>query len=391
MEFPLYIHIPFCRKKCDYCDFFSLPLSKIHELKESYVKAVVNQINFFVKKYNIARWSTVYIGGGTPSILGPDLIEFIASQIIKSTGQKSVEEFTIEVNPDDLTKEIIDSCKRGGINRISMGIQALSDRALAAVGRAATRQKALDALSLLNEYWDGRLSVDFIAGLPGQTLDSFKSQFECVFNSKVDHISLYSLTVEENTPLYKNIESGKIKWNSDRADRMWALGRRILEKNGFLQYEVSNFAQPGKESLHNQAYWNLKDYIGCGAGATGTFYEKGIRFTNSTRVQKYIDFWSGADSIKNEFELCQVEKLDKETQIFEFLMMGFRMLKGVSSKTFADRFGISLEQRIGVKDGVFAGWIKNRLARITSVHGETYYSLNKRGITLLNLFLEQLL
>ncbi|HAC31822.1 MAG TPA: coproporphyrinogen III oxidase, partial [Treponema sp.] len=194
MELPLYIHIPFCKKKCDYCDFFSLPLCKIHELKESYVKALVNQINFFVKKYNVTHWSTVYIGGGTPSLLGPGLIEFLASNVYKSTGQNSVDEFTIEVNPDDLTGEIIDSCKRGGITRISMGIQALDDVALSAVGRVATRQKALDALSLLNESWDGRLSVDFIAGLPGQTIDSFKSQFEYVFNSRVDHISLYSLT-----------------------------------------------------------------------------------------------------------------------------------------------------------------------------------------------------
>ncbi|MBR0487464.1 MAG: radical SAM family heme chaperone HemW [Treponema sp.] len=391
MELPLYIHIPFCKKKCDYCDFFSLPLCKIHELKESYVQALVNQIIFFVQKYNVTKWSTVYIGGGTPSLLGPQLIEFLASNVYKSTGQNSTDEFTIEVNPDDLTGEIIDSCRRGGITRISMGIQALDDAALSAVGRLATRQKALDALSLLNECWDGRLSVDFIAGLPLQTIDSFKSQFEYVFNSRVDHISLYSLTVEENTPLYKNIEDGKIKWNSDWADRMWALGRRILEKNGFAQYEVSNFARPGKESLHNQAYWNLKDYVGCGAGATGTFYEKGLRFTNRTDVQKYIDFWSRLDSDKNEFELCEVEKLDKETQIFEYLMMGFRMLRGVSSKAFAERFGVSLEKRIGVEVGVFDEWKKNRLARKTSVQGDIYYSLNKKGITLLNLFLEQLL
>jgi oxygen-independent coproporphyrinogen-3 oxidase len=272
-----------------------------------------------------------------------------------------------------------------------MGIQALDDAALSAVGRVATRQKALDALSLLNKCWEGSLSVDFIAGLPGQTTDSFKSQFEYVFNSKVDHISLYSLTLEENTPLYKNIESGRIRWNSGRADRMWASGRKILEKNGFAQYEVSNFALPGKESLHNQAYWNLKDYVGCGAGATGTFYEKGLRFTNRTDVQKYIDFWRCTDSIKNEFELCEVETLDKETQIFEYLMMGFRMLKGVSSKAFIQRFDISLEERIGAENGVFAEWKKNRLAQKTSVQGDVYYSLNKRGITLLNLFLEQLL
>ena len=252
MEISLYVHVPFCRQKCDYCDFFSIPLNRASCVcpDEKYVRSVLNEIRFYVKKYSVSRWKTVYIGGGTPSQLGAKLLFELVSGIKSAVSDKTADEFTVEMNPEDLAEDILDSAQKAGVDRISTGIQALDQKALDSVNRHCPLQTAISSLELLQKKWKKKLSVDFIAGLPGQTYSSFKKQFETVFNFKnIDHISLYSLTLEENTPLYKKIESGKIKWSQQKTDRMWILGRKILKENGFIQYEVSNFARTGAESL----------------------------------------------------------------------------------------------------------------------------------------------
>ena len=261
MEISLYVHVPFCRQKCDYCDFFSIPSNRASCVcpDEEYVRSVLNEIRFYVKKYSVSRWKTVYIGGGTPSQLGAKLLFELVSGIKSAVSDKTADEFTVEMNPEDLTEDILNSAQKAGVDRISTGIQALDQKALDSVNRHCPLQTAISSLELLQKKWKKKLSVDFIAGLPGQTYSSFKKQFETVFNFKnIDHISLYSLTLEENTPLYKKIESGKIKWSQQKTDRMWILGRKILKENGFIQYEVSNFARTGAESLHNKVYWHLE-------------------------------------------------------------------------------------------------------------------------------------
>lgn len=396
MEISLYVHVPFCRQKCDYCDFFSIPSNRASCVcpDEEYVRSVLNEIRFYVKKYSVSRWKTVYIGGGTPSQLGAKLLFELVSGIKSAVSDKTADEFTVEMNPDDLTEDILNSAQKAGVDRISTGIQALDQKALDSVNRHCPLQTAISSLELLQKKWKKKLSVDFIAGLPGQTCSSFKKQFETVFNFKnIDHISLYSLTLEENTPLYKKIESGKIKWSQQKTDRMWILGRKILKENGFIQYEVSNFARTGAESLHNKVYWHLENYIGCGSGACGSVYgEVSERWTNTCSIKNYENFWLDFNPESEIPEsVRQVEKIDLQTQEFEWLMMGFRLLEGVCSEEFKKRFGKSLEERIGVKDGLFFEWSKKHLARSYKKDGKTFYALNERGLMLLNLFLESLL
>lgn len=396
MEISLYVHVPFCRQKCDYCDFFSIPSNRASCVcpDEEYVRSVLNEIRFYVKKYSVSRWKTVYIGGGTPSQLGAKLLFELVSGIKSAVSDKTADEFTVEMNPEDLTEDILNSAQKAGVDRISTGIQALDQKALDSVNRHCPLQTAISSLELLQKKWKKKLSVDFIAGLPGQTYSSFKKQFETVFNFKnIDHISLYSLTLEENTPLYKKIESGKIKWSQQKTDRMWILGRKILKENGFIQYEVSNFARTGAESLHNKVYWHLENYIGCGSGACGSVYgEVSERWTNTCSVKNYENFWLDFNPESEIPEsVRQVEKIDLQTQEFEWLMMGFRLLEGVCSEEFKKRFGKSLEERIGVKEGLFFEWSKKHLARSYKKDGKTFYALNERGLMLLNLFLESLL
>lgn len=396
MEISLYVHVPFCRQKCDYCDFFSIPSNRASCVcpDEKYVRSVLNEIRFYVKKYSVSRWKTVYIGGGTPSQLGAKLLFELVSGIKSAVSDKTADEFTVEMNPEDLTEDILNSAQKAGVDRISTGIQALDQKALDSVNRHCPLQTAISSLELLQKKWKKKLSVDFIAGLPGQTYSSFKKQFETVFNFKnIDHISLYSLTLEENTPLYKKIESGKIKWSQQKTDRMWILGRKILKENGFIQYEVSNFARTGAESLHNKVYWHLENYIGCGSGACGSVYgEVSERWTNTCSIKNYENFWLDFNPESEIPEsIRQVEKIDLQTQEFEWIMMGFRLLEGVCSEEFKKRFGKSLEERIGVKDGLFFEWSKKHLARSYKKDGKTFYALNERGLMLLNLFLESLL
>ncbi len=406
MNASLYIHIPFCKKKCDYCDFFSIGererAGKINDLSDSYIDSLIKESEIYARHYEIKKWQTIYVGGGTPSLLSPSQIFTLISGV-KTCAQVDAEaELTVEMNPDDVTEEFLLSCEKSGVNRLSMGIQALDDKALSSVGRLSESKTVFSALETLKKFWHGRLSVDFIAGLPCHTYKSFESQFEILKKyPNIDHVSLYTLTVEENTPLWKKIEKGDVKFSCEKADRMWIRGRNILEKLGFCHYEVSNFARKGFESRHNASYWKQKNYIGVGSGASGSVYDfprkSAVRWTNTLSIPAYIlGVGEEFSSQKKDFSFLKrsVEVLDESTLEFEFLMLGFRQLEGVSSKDFETRFGKKLSERIGSEreDGVFFKWKKNRLAEErTGSFGEKIYSLNRRGILLLNPFLEELL
>ena len=395
----LYIHIPFCKNKCDYCDFFSIAQQyrkeKCNDLTDSYLSSIVKEIQIYADSYAITAWKTIYVGGGTPSLLSPAQIVYLFSEIKKIAPFSKDCEITCEMNPDDVDEEFICACKNAGVNRLSMGIQCLDDKALKAVHRGSSVALIHRALELLKNHWTGRLSVDFIAGLPGHTWKRFESQFEILKEyPNIDHVSLYTLTVEEHTPLAKKIDEGKIAVSYEKADRMWMCGRRILEKQGFLHYEVSNFAKKGYESRHNQSYWKQEDYVGVGAGATGTIYDfekkSALRWTNTLSIPAYE---MSLLSEKEQGLPRTVEILDEETLEFEFLMMGFRMLSGVCDSDFEKRFRKSLAERIGAEqeDGVFRRWQKNHLATAKKTKNGTVYALNRRGILLLNRFLEELL
>jgi len=391
----LYVHIPFCRQKCDYCDFYSVAecnrRGKVNDLSDDYINSVINEIRCYVNAYSIRRWSTVYIGGGTPSLLSEKQLKTLCKGIFSAVPEKSDDfEFTLEMNPENVSSQYLETAWACGVNRISLGVQSLQDKVLARVNRGCDSQTALNALEIVSKCWKGRFSVDFIAGLPGETYETFRQNLLKAMEYSPDHISLYTLTVEENTPLWQKIQSGKIKWSSEKADKMWLKGRNILELNGFVHYEVSNFAKPGYKSRHNQTYWKQKNYIGAGCGATGTIYELKTRWTNTMSIPDYIRHFNnigtnygGVNSFPRSVEL-----LDEQTMKFEFLMMGFRMREGIVDQDYFDRFNENLP------DGfyeVFNRWQKKRLAGKEKTSRGTRYYLNRRGSLFLNLFLEELI
>lgn len=395
----LYIHIPFCSQKCDYCDFFSVPENNIATLQAdlSYVDSLLEQTQFFVKKFKISSWKTIYVGGGTPSKLGGVALLKLIKGVKQAVNQTSEIEITVEVNPEDITENLINNLRLAGVNRISMGIQALWDKALKAINRKCTEKQMISALELLKLHWNKRLSVDFIAGLPHQSINSFKEQFNKIFSYPVTHISLYTLTVEEGTSLSNKIKKGEIKFSEENCDKMWNVGKNILVKNGFAQYEVSNFSKKGEESVHNLTYWNLENYIGIGSGGcSSVFGENGFRFTNTKNIPLFKEFWL---SNKNDYsleeleekKLLTLEKLSLQTQEFEYLMMGFRKLSGISKNEFYKRFNKNISEVLKENGGLFFEWVKQKKSVIEISENDERYCLTEKGIMLLNLFLESLL
>lgn len=262
----LYIHIPFCRSKCAYCDFFSIPWGKV---PDGYVDALLSEIRFHRECMHTGPLETVYFGGGTPGLLSFRQLERIMAQILPQCVPGA--EITLEVNPENVTAELLRCAAGSGINRFSVGIQSLDDRVLRAVNRNTTAAVSLRALELLAS--SGMVfSADMIAGLPEQRDRDFAQGLQRIMSFRPSHISLYALTVAEHTPLAQQICQGSIRCSDARIDRQWITGRNMLETGGYLQYEVSNFALPGKESKHNSVYWQQKPYTGAGAGASGTWY-----------------------------------------------------------------------------------------------------------------------
>ncbi len=382
----IYIHIPFCISKCSYCDFYSVE-RKFNFVPEQYVFSLCNEIKYKCKTYNVQEINTIYIGGGTPSLLTKNQIELI-SKTLNDIGFSKDVEFTFEVNPDDVTEELISCLWNSGINRISCGIQSLYGDSLTCVRRRANRNQCINALELFKSKWKGTLSLDLISGLPFETSKSFVEGLNTVIEYNPHHISLYSLTLEEGTRLEKEISSGSIKYDYDLADEMWLAGRDLLEKNGYCQYEVSNFCRKDFECRHNLVYWNHENYIGCGAAATGSLYAADgscTRFTNKNDIDKYIKKWS--DEVPADAETVEIEKIDATTSKFEFFMMGLRKLSGISSSDYKNKF---LEDFPLSAEELFLKWEKEELCNITKTEKDTVYSLNKNGILYLNKFLSEL-
>ncbi len=383
----IYIHIPFCRTRCSYCDFFSTACGK-NGVPDSYVSALCRDIQFRFELSGCSSVRTVYIGGGTPSLLTPEQLKKISDSIYSLSGASSIKEFSIEVNPDDVSRAFIQSAADSGITRLSCGIQAFEDSVLFGVKRRSSSKRVLEALDCISEQWKGDFSVDMIAALPGQTEEGLCNGLKRLSQYPVDHVSLYSLTIEPETPLGRQVESGGLFYDFEKADRMWLSGRDVLESMGFRQYEVSNFCRPEKECLHNLVYWNLDDYLGCGAGATGTLYGKNaVRFTGTTDIQEYTDFWLSENACVQNAP-GEREELSWEVQSFEFFMMGLRTLGGVSLDEYRRRFNRDVPEKIRSE---MNGWEKRGAARFYKSGQDLYFSLNSKGILYLNDFLRSII
>ena len=387
----LYIHIPYCASKCAYCDFFSVPCAPA-AVPDDYVSALCSEIALRAQAALVTRWKSVYIGGGTPSLLTGAQIQKIMDCVRDCTDDKDLRstEVTLEVNPDDVTTVLLSEMESAGINRLSCGVQALDSCPLKESGRRSSPSRVQAALSLIHNDWKGIFSADMISALPGQTEESFLTGLSELVSYKPAHISLYSLVVEEKTPLGKKIYSGALSYDFDFADELWIKGRDFLCDAGYRQYEVSNFCMDGAECVHNTAYWRLENYIGCGAGAVGSVYGRfsGVRTANTADLTAYIDFWTEADNpdcIRRSPQ--EIEYIDQKTMLFEFFMMGLRTLRGVAREDFADRFGAPFPQKI---ETVFAAWTARGLARQYKHNGRHYAALNKEGLLFLNRFLTEI-
>ncbi len=356
-ELGIYIHIPFCVKKCYYCDFVSYP-DKLNYQKE-YIEKIKQEIREEQEVFKDADITTIYIGGGTPSIIDSKYIIEILEYLYKFIGKKD-REITIEINPGTINKTKLQDYKKAGINRISIGLQSSNDKILKTIGRIHNFEDFLKAYNLVVEEGFENINVDLMLGLPLQTIEDIKQSINEVLNLKLKpkHISIYSLIVEENTQLDKMLDEGKITLPNDEYERKeYAYTKNTLELNGYKHYEISNFAQEGYESKHNVNCWKQKEYIGLGVAAHS--YINGIRFSNTTNLPKYLK--NEKFEIPNEKEIEELKKkIDKQNNEYklplkigiktiheiqneedmqnEYMILGLRMLDGVKISEFKQKF-----------------------------------------------------
>lgn len=383
----LYIHIPFCVSKCKYCDFFSVPVGK-KSVPEDYVKALCNELSYRIKDCNIKSLKTVYIGGGTPSLLSCEQLNHIFSAIKSVTEIENGAEITIEVNPDDVTDALLQTLEKIGINRISCGIQSMCNDALVFASRRADVLHNKNALNVLKN-WKGKLSLDIICGLPYETEQSFFEGLDSIIDAHPDHISMYSLTIEEETPFGQLYDEGKLGVDFDFSDSLWLRAKDYLLDHDYLQYEVSNFAKIGSECKHNIVYWNHEGYLGCGCGGTGSFYNDdgtAVRISNKNDIKLYCDCW-----LSNSYESEKVQLLENVNQqdsVFEYFMMGLRKMSGIQESDFIEKFNMNIPDDILNK---LIEWNKNNLCEITGTAPDRTFTLGKSGILYLNKFLQEIL
>lgn len=356
-ELGIYIHIPFCVRKCYYCDFISYP-DKLDYQKE-YIEKIKQEIREEQEVFKDADITTIYIGGGTPSIIDSKYIIEILEYLYKFIGKKD-REITIEINPGTINKTKLQDYKKAGINRISIGLQSSNDKILKTIGRIHNFEDFLKAYNLVVEEGFENINVDLMLGLPLQTIEDIKQSINEVLNLKLKpkHISIYSLIVEENTQLDKMLDEGKITLPNDEYERKeYAYTKNTLELNGYKHYEISNFAQEGYKSKHNVSCWKQKEYIGLGVAAHS--YINGIRFSNTTNLPKYLK--NEKFEIPNEKEIEELKKkIDKQNNEYklplkigiktiheiqneedmqnEYMILGLRMLEGVKISEFKQKF-----------------------------------------------------
>ncbi|MBQ7880704.1 MAG: radical SAM family heme chaperone HemW [Clostridia bacterium] len=326
----LYIHIPFCDRKCDYCDFvsYSMGVDAQHEFKD----ALFKEIEMYRTQCEKMVFNSIYIGGGTPSVMYEGFIYELARKIYSTFHFEGDIEFTIEVNPNSVTANKLMEYLQAGVNRVSVGVQCIDTKILRNVGRFQTIENIENAFFLLQKMGFINTSADVMIGLPNQSLEAVRETIEYLVEKNVKHISVYTLQVEENTQLYKNIKMGKIKPLGDEACiKMYELVNKMLKKAGFVRYEVSNFAIPTYESRHNFKYWKDVDYLGLGVSAHS--FLEGYRFNNTPRLDEYIDLINNGNLpvINRDF----IRDSERRT---EYIMLSLRLATGLNLEKFRKRF-----------------------------------------------------
>ena len=333
-ELGIYMHIPFCKQKCNYCDFISYT-NKCDKI-ESYMKCLEKEIDCFdFTKYNI---TTIYIGGGTPSYIDSKYIKQIVNSIYKKLQLEKNElkevEITIEVNPGTVTKGKLQDYKDVGINRISIGLQCVQDRLLKILGRIHTFEDFINTYNLAKEVGFENINVDLMLGFPDQSIEDIKESLNQIIKLNPNHVSTYSLIVEEGTKIFNQIENNELQLPDEELERnMYWYVKNTLELNGYNHYEISNFSKKGKESKHNMNCWNQEEYIGFGIAAHS--YISNIRFSNTNNLEEYIKNITNNELEKN---IIIEEEQTLEDKKREFMMLGFRKIEGVNISKFKEKF-----------------------------------------------------
>lgn len=338
----LYIHIPFCKQKCQYCDFNSYAGKE--NLIETYMKWVEfelkgvgegNRVDYENNLDDLIVVKSIYIGGGTPSFIDSKYIERIMKIVKECYIIDSNAEITIEVNPGTVSKKKLETYLNSGINRISIGLQSTHNEILSKLGRVHSYEEFLYTYNLARNVGFKNINVDLMLGLPNQSLNDLQESINEVINLEPEHISVYSLIIENGTPFYEKLEKQEIALPSDGLERkMYWETKRKLEKAGYTHYEISNFAKPGFESKHNLSCWNQEEYIGIGASAHS--YTNNVRYSNIDSIEDYIRNYENDNETDN---FVFHEKQNKESKMKEFMMLGLRKINGICIRDFKNKFG----------------------------------------------------
>lgn len=358
----LYIHIPFCLRKCLYCDFFSIPFDK--SLSEEYIDAVLMEID--IRRDNLGRLKTIYIGGGTPTVLSLNGFDRLFQKLKGILWSEDIE-ITIEANPGTISDEKIRILMELGVNRFSLGIQSFIDRELELLGRIHNSCEGIRAMELIRNEGVKNLSIDLIYGIPGQSVTDWQYNLSKAIEYSPEHISTYELTPEKETPLYDLISEGRLKKpDEDRIIDMYYHAIEGLNRAGYIHYEISNFSKDGFQCRHNFNYWDRGEYIGVGAAAHS--FEDETRRANLRDVRKYIEI------VKKGLSPYEEETVISETEALkEYIFLGLRKREGINVRATRDRFKIDIIK-------ASSDLISNGLLEVK----EDYLRLTSRGITLSN-------
>lgn len=333
----LYIHIPFCVKKCNYCDFLSAPATK--QVQMAYMDTLQKEIKEKATEYSDRCVDTVFIGGGTPTSVPYETLVKMMDTFREVFCLDKDCEITLECNPGTVTKEALKAYRAAGINRLSIGLQSTDNALLKILGRIHTYEQFLETYTWAREAGFENINVDIMSGLPNQTLEQYEDTLKKLVELKVEHISAYSLIVEEGTPFYKLYEGDRLALpNEDIEREMYYRTKDILKEAGFERYEISNYAKKGYECRHNIRYWVRQDYLGLGLGASSCI--ENTRYKNTEWLDEYL--------LENKYtEKTEVQNLSKEECMEEFMFLGLRMTKGVSKTKFSEVFGPDIEEVYG--------------------------------------------
>lgn len=370
----VYVHIPFCKRKCIYCDFYSIASSR---LSDRYVKAVGMEAQLRGQEIAGMPVKTLYIGGGTPSVLSFEQLSVLIEGLRAAVDLSHVEEFTVEVNPDDVTHEFAEQLLKLGVNRVSMGVQSLVDEELVFLNRRHDAKEAMKAYCDLQSAGFNNISIDLIYGIPGQTLDTWKYTLEKALSLQAKHVSCYNLSYEEGTMLYKLRETGRVmECDDNTCVEMYDMLVDMLDGAGYEHYEISNFAMPGFYSRHNSGYWDKTPYLGLGASAHS--YDGNMRRYNPDNVKLYVE------SLENDVVVCVGEQESVDEKYDEDVMLRLRTSRGIDPEWIKSIYGKAYSD-------YFVNAIRSFVDSGLVIKDGSRYRLSRNGVMLSDMIMRELM